>query len=35
MFELLIGAVVGALVGWSIPQPAWAAAIVAWIKSKI
>lgn len=24
MFELLIGVVIGAFVGWQFPQPAWA-----------
>jgi uncharacterized membrane protein len=32
MVELLLGAFVGALIGWSMPQPAWAAALIAKIK---
>ena len=24
MFELLIGVVIGLVVGWNLPQPAWA-----------
>jgi hypothetical protein len=34
MFTLILGFVIGAFVGWSVPQPAWAAAFVAKLKAK-
>lgn len=35
MLELLIALVVGMLIGWSFPQPAWVARLVAKIRAKV
>lgn len=34
MFTLILGFVVGALVGWSVPQPAFVKTLVDKVKSK-
>jgi hypothetical protein len=35
MFEFLLGAVVGVVVGWQVPQPAWAKKLMDDAKAKL
>jgi hypothetical protein len=35
MFALAIGVVVGAFIGWTVPQPAWAVALQAKFKDAV
>jgi hypothetical protein len=31
MIKLVIAGLIGAFIGWNIPQPAWAAKVQAWV----
>lgn len=33
MIEIAIYVLIGAFVGWQVPQPPWARAITAWVKA--